>query len=80
MAEQHNVEKEVALESVITTVVQIPGVKVNRRKFLSETLQICNDFRFCLKFYYILWYHHSCKIFLFGGIIYEVSVLWIFRK
>ena len=37
MAEQHNVEKEVALESVITTVVQIPGVKVNRRKFLSET-------------------------------------------
>lgn len=37
MAEQHNVEKEVALESVITTAVQIPGVKVNRRKFLSET-------------------------------------------
>ena len=37
MAEQHNVEKEVALESVITTAVQLPGVKVNRRKFLSET-------------------------------------------
>ena len=37
MAEQHTVEKEVALESVITTAVQIPGVKVNRRKFLSET-------------------------------------------
>ena len=37
MSEQHTVEKEVALESVITTAVQIPGVKVNRRKFLSET-------------------------------------------
>lgn len=37
MAEQHAVEKEVALESVITTAVQIPGVKVDRRKFLSET-------------------------------------------
>ena len=31
MAEQHAVEKEVALESIITTAVQIPGVKVNRR-------------------------------------------------
>ena len=37
MSEQRTVEKEVALESVITTAVQIPGVKVNRRKFLSET-------------------------------------------
>lgn len=37
MSEQHTVEKEVALESIITTAVQIPGVKVNRRKFLSET-------------------------------------------
>ena len=37
MAEQHTVEKELALESVITTAVQIPGVKVDRRKFLSET-------------------------------------------
>ena len=37
MAEQHAAEKEVALESIITTAVQIPGVKVNRRKFLSET-------------------------------------------
>lgn len=37
MAEQHAIEKEVALESVITTAVQIPGVKVDRRKFLSET-------------------------------------------
>ena len=37
MSEQHTAEKEVALESVITTAVQIPGVKVNRRKFLSET-------------------------------------------
>ena len=37
MAEQHTVEKELVLESVITTAVQIPGVKVDRRKFLSET-------------------------------------------
>lgn len=37
MSEPHSTEKEVALESVITTAVQIPGVKVNRRKFLSET-------------------------------------------
>ena len=37
MAEQHTIEKELALESVISTAVQIPGVKVDRRKFLSET-------------------------------------------
>lgn len=30
------VEKEIALESIITSAVQIPGVKVNRKKFLSE--------------------------------------------
>ena len=37
MGEQNQVEKEVALENVITSAVQIPGVKVDRRKFLSET-------------------------------------------
>ncbi len=37
MSEQKNVEKEVALENIITSAVQIPGVKVNRNKFLSET-------------------------------------------
>ena len=31
-----NVEKELALESMITSAVQIPGVKVNRNKFLCE--------------------------------------------
>lgn len=31
-----NVEKEVALESIITSAIQIPGVKVNRNKFLAE--------------------------------------------
>ena len=36
MDEQKKIEKEVALESVITTAIQIPGVKVDRRKFLSE--------------------------------------------
>lgn len=30
------IKKEFALENVITTAVQIPGVKVDRRKFLSE--------------------------------------------
>lgn len=29
-------EKEVALESIITTAIQIPSVKVNRNKFLAE--------------------------------------------
>ena len=37
MNTQTTVEKEVALESVISTAVQIPGVKVNRKKFLAET-------------------------------------------
>ena len=37
MSEQHTPEKEVALESIISNAVQIPGVKVNRKKFLSET-------------------------------------------
>ncbi len=37
MNEQTNIEKEVALESIVTTAVQIPGVKVNRNKFLAET-------------------------------------------
>lgn len=36
MSEQHTAQTEVALESVISTAVQIPGVKVNRRKFLAE--------------------------------------------
>lgn len=36
MSEQNSVGTEVALESVITTAVQIPGVKVDRRKFLAE--------------------------------------------
>jgi hypothetical protein len=36
MPDQNIAEKEVALESVITSAIQIPGVKVNRRKFLSE--------------------------------------------
>ena len=35
MDEQKNIEKEVVLENVITTAVQIPGVKVDRKKFLS---------------------------------------------
>lgn len=33
---ENNVEKEFAIESVITTAIQIPGVKVNRNKFLAE--------------------------------------------
>lgn len=36
MSEQLKNEKEVALESVITSAVQIPGVKVDRKKFLAE--------------------------------------------
>ena len=36
MSEQTKIEKEVALENVITSAVQIPGVEVNRNKFLSE--------------------------------------------
>ena len=37
MSEQNKVGKEVALENVITSAVQIPGVKVDRKKFLAET-------------------------------------------
>ena len=37
MSEQNKIEKEVALESIITSAVQIPGVKVSRDKFLAET-------------------------------------------
>ena len=37
MEKENNIEKEIALESIITTAVQIPGVKVNRKKFLLET-------------------------------------------
>lgn len=40
MSEQNqteNVEKELVLENIITSAVQIPGVKVNRNKFLCET-------------------------------------------
>ena len=33
---EENTNKEFALESVITTAIQIPGVKVNRNKFLAE--------------------------------------------
>lgn len=35
--EQVSAEKELALESIITNAIQIPGVKVDRRKFLAET-------------------------------------------
>lgn len=33
---ENNVEKELALESIITSAIQLPGVKVNRNKFLAE--------------------------------------------
>lgn len=36
MSEQLKSEKEVALESIITSAVQIPGVKVDRKKFLAK--------------------------------------------
>lgn len=36
MAKQQSAGKEVALETIITNAIQIPGVKVNRRNFLSE--------------------------------------------
>lgn len=36
MSEQLKNEKEFALESIITSSVQIPGVKVDRKKFLAE--------------------------------------------
>lgn len=32
----NDVKKEIALESVITSAIQIPGVKVDRKKFLAE--------------------------------------------
>lgn len=37
MSEEKKIEKEVALENIITSAVQIPGVKVDRKKFLAET-------------------------------------------
>lgn len=36
MSEQNRTEKEFVLENAITSAIQIPGVKVDRRKFLSE--------------------------------------------
>ena len=36
MTEQNSAVKEVALENIITSAVQIPGVKVSRDKFLTE--------------------------------------------
>lgn len=36
MSEQNRKEKEFVLENAITSAIQIPGVKVDRRKFLSE--------------------------------------------
>lgn len=36
MSENNTLEKEFALEKVVTSAVQIPGVKVNRNKFLAE--------------------------------------------
>ena len=37
MNEETKIEKEVALENIITNAVKIPGVKVDRKKFLAET-------------------------------------------
>lgn len=37
MTDEKKIEKEVALENIITSAVQIPGVKVDRKKFLAET-------------------------------------------
>ena len=37
MSENTNAGQEFALENVITSAIQIPGVKVDRRKFLAET-------------------------------------------
>ena len=36
------IEKEIALESIITNAIQIPGVKVNRKKFLAEIFSTCD--------------------------------------
>ena len=37
MSEQTKAEKEIVLENVIANAVKIPGVKVDRKKFLAET-------------------------------------------
>lgn len=37
MSQQHNAEKEVALESIISSAVKLPGVKVSRVGFLAKT-------------------------------------------
>lgn len=37
---ENNVEKELALEGIITSAIQIPGVKVTRSKFLAEIFAI----------------------------------------
>ena len=37
MSEEKTIEKEVALENIVTSAVQLPGVKVDRKKFLAET-------------------------------------------
>ena len=34
---EKSIAKEYALESIVTTALQLPGVKVNRKKFLAET-------------------------------------------
>ena len=36
MSEKKELPQELSLENIVTTVVQIPGVKVNRKKFLAE--------------------------------------------
>ena len=37
MNKEQNIEKEIALECIITSAIQIQGVKVERKKFLLET-------------------------------------------
>lgn len=39
MEQAKNKTTSVALETIITNAVKIPGVKVNRSKFLAEVLQ-----------------------------------------
>ena len=39
MEQAKNETTSVALETIITNAVKIPGVKVNRSKFLAEALQ-----------------------------------------
>lgn len=36
MNEENKIEKEIALENIITSAIKIPGVKVSRSKFLAE--------------------------------------------